>query len=462
MLFNSYPFIFLFLPVTAIVYFALNRFRWTVASKTWLALASLFFYGYWNVKYIPLILGSIVFNYGIGRWLAAWSERGTGPRRAVLIGGLAVDLLLLGYYKYANFFLQNLGDLTGHAYSALQIVLPLGISFFTFTQIAFLVDAYKGKAKEFNFISYTLFVTFFPHLIAGPILHHSEMMPQFDRKRNKVWNWPNATRGLFVFCIGLFKKVVIADTFALYADSGFAKASEFVDSWVASLSYTFQLYFDFSGYTDMAIGIALLFNIRLPQNFNSPYKALSITDFWRRWHMTLSRFLRDYIYIPLGGNRRGFVIANRNLIITFLIGGLWHGAGWTFIVWGALHGVGQAIQRVWTRRGKPLPKWLAWGITFLFINFTWVFFRADDWQQAFRLLKGMAGLNGIGLGLVSGHWNAIVLIALFLPFVLIFRNSSELETRFQPSWRPALGVAVLFVVSLLYLNRISTFLYFNF
>ncbi|GIO15056.1 peptidoglycan O-acetyltransferase [Cohnella xylanilytica] len=462
MLFNSYPFIFLFLPVTAIVYFLLIRFRWVVAAKTWLALASLFFYGYWNVKYIPLILASIVFNYLMGRWLAAWSGRSVGQRRAVLIAGLVIDILLLGYYKYANFLLQNVGELTGHTYSLLQIVLPLGISFFTFTQIAFLVDAYKGKAKEFNFISYTLFVTFFPHLIAGPILHHSEMMPQFDRKRNKVWNWSNAARGVYVFCIGLFKKVVIADTFAIHANYGFSKATEFTDSWIAALSYTFQLYFDFSGYTDMAIGIALLFNIRLPQNFNSPYKATSITDFWRRWHMTLSRFLRDYIYIPLGGNRRGFAIANRNLIITFLIGGLWHGAGWTFILWGALHGVGQAIQRVWTRRGRPLPTWFAWFLTFLFINVTWVFFRAEDFHQAIRLLKGMAGLNGFGLDLVKAHWAPILLIIVFLPFVLIFKNSSEKEERFKPSWQIALGCAVLFIVSLLYLNRISTFLYFNF
>jgi len=462
MLFNSYPFIFMFLPVTLIVYFVLNRLRWTIAAKTSLTLASLFFYGYWDPEYLPLMLGSIVFNYLIGWWLARWSDRSALQRRAVLIFGLVVDLGLLGYYKYANFFLENLGELTGNTYSTLQIILPLGISFFTFTQIAFLVDAYKGKAKEFNFISYTLFVTFFPHLIAGPILHHGEMMPQFDRKRNKVWNWPNVAKGVYIFCIGLFKKVVIADTFALYANDGFAKASTFADSWVASLSYTFQLYFDFSGYTDMAIGIALLFNIRLPQNFNSPYKAVSITDFWRRWHMTLSRWLRDYIYIPLGGNRRGFSIANRNLIITFLLGGLWHGAGWTFIIWGAMHGVGQAIQRVWTRRGKPLPTWLAWFITFMFINATWVFFRAEDFHQALRILKGMIGLNGFGFDQIANLKTPIVLIVLFLPFVLMLKNSSEKEATMRPSLKTALWIAVLFVISLLYLNRISTFLYFNF
>ncbi|RUS48668.1 MBOAT family protein [Cohnella sp. AR92] len=462
MLFNSYPFIFLFLPVTLIVYFVLNRLRWTVAAKTSLALASLFFYGYWNVKYLPLMLGSIVFNYFIGWWLSKWADRSAGKRRAVLIFGLVVDLGLLGYYKYANFFLENIDKLTGHSYSALQIILPLGISFFTFTQIAFLVDAFKGKAKEFNFISYTLFVTFFPHLIAGPILHHGEMMPQFDRKRNKIWNWTNVAKGVYIFCIGLFKKVVIADTFALYANDGFAKASSFTESWVASLSYTFQLYFDFSGYTDMAIGIALLFNIRLPQNFNSPYKALSITDFWRRWHMTLSRWLRDYIYIPLGGNRKGFARANVNTIITFLLGGLWHGAGWTFILWGAMHGVGQAVQRIWSRRGHPMPKWLAWFITFMFINATWVFFRAEDFHQAMRILKGMVGLNGVGIDHVRSLATPILLIVIFLPFVLFLKNSSEKEESMRPRLRIALFIAVLFIISLLYLNRISTFLYFNF
>jgi len=260
----------------------------------------------------------------------------------------------------------------------------------------------------------------------------------------------------------LFKKVVIADTFAIYANDGFKSASEFTDSWVASLSYTLQLYFDFSGYTDMAIGIALFFNIMLPQNFNSPYKAVSITDFWRRWHMTLSRWLRDYIYIPLGGNRKGFARANVNLIIVFLIGGFWHGAGWTFILWGLLHGVGQALQRIWTRRGHPLPKWLAIAVTFLFINFTWVFFRAEDMDQAWRILKGMVGLNGLGLDQLTSFAFPILLFVVFLPIVFFAKNSSERAESFKPSVKVALAMAVLFIVSLLYLNRISEFLYFNF
>ncbi|MGG3307249.1 MBOAT family protein [Paenibacillus lautus] len=468
MLFNSYPFIFIFLPITVIVYFGLNRFRYSLAAKCWLALSSLFFYSWWNISYLPLLLGSIAFNYFIGRLLQArqansqdssFSRRGA---RGILICGIAGNVLLLIYYKYADFFLVNIGAATGWEVSLLNLALPLGISFFTFTQIAYLVDAYKGKASEYNIVNYVLFVTFYPHLIAGPILHHGEMMPQFDRVRGKLWDWGNAANGVFIFCVGLFKKVVIADTLAIYANAGFDTAAGFVDSWIAALSYTFQLYFDFSGYTDMAIGAALLFNIRLPQNFNSPYKALNIQDFWRRWHMTLSRFLRDYIYIPLGGNRRGEAIMLRNLVLTFLIGGLWHGAGWTFLFWGLLHGVGQVIHRFWGKLGIAMPRLLAWTITFVFITVTWVFFRAESWVQAMRLLKGMSGLSGIHLYLNDAILEPLAIIVVIAPIVLLCRNSSELSVSFRPNSKQAVVCAVLFVISLMYITRISEFLYFNF
>jgi len=467
MLFNSYPFLFAFLPVTAVVYFALARFRLTFAAKCWLAAASLFFYGWWDYRYIPLIVASIGFNYTIGRLLGARSADGAariegGRRRAVLIGGVTANLLLLGYYKYADFFLSNWSGATGTPVALLKLALPLGISFFTFTQIAYLVDVYKKKAREASLVHYALFVTFFPHLIAGPILHHSEMMPQFDRLRNKLWNWRNAAAGIYLFVIGLFKKVVVADTMASYANDGFANAVHFFDSWVASLSYTFQLYFDFSGYTDMAIGLALLFNIRLPQNFNSPYKAVNIQDFWRRWHMTLSRFLRDYIYIPLGGNRKGEARMLVNLMITFLLGGLWHGAGWTFIFWGLLHGLAQAAHRLWSCYGVRMPRWLAWFITFQFVNAAWVFFRAESWDEAIRILRGMIGLSGAAISGLETIAPAAVLIAVLLPSVLLLRNSSERERGLRPSWPAAAMIGFLFVYSLLYFNRISTFLYFNF
>ncbi|MEK8214948.1 MBOAT family O-acyltransferase [Paenibacillus sp. FSL L8-0463] len=455
MLFNSYIFMFGFLPIVLAGYFALNRIRLFKYAKLWLALSSLVFYGWWNIRYIPLILLSILFNYTLGRYLHCGKFRPP----TLLIFGLSANLLLLGYYKYADFFITNWNGLTGWNAAPLHLLLPLGISFFTFTQIAYLVDAYRHQAREYGLVNYILFVTFFPHLIAGPILHHKEMMPQFDRLRGKLWNWNNVLKGTLLFSIGLGKKVIIADTLAGFANSGFASAAHFVDSWVAVLSYTLQLYFDFSGYTDMAIGIALLFNIVLPQNFNAPYRALSIRDFWRRWHMTLSRFLRDYIYIPLGGNRKGFWISIRNVIITFLLGGLWHGAGWMFVLWGLLHGVGQAVEKLWARRGTPLPKGIAWVLTFAFINVTWVFFRAENLTIALRLLKGMSGISGLGISAVSGlmRW-AIVLIVILLGVILL-RRKTEIQVR---SWKTVMAMALIFVISLFFFNRITPFLYFNF
>lgn len=468
MLFNSYVFIFAFLPVTVIVYFLLNRFRYVFIANCWLALSSLLFYSWWNISYLPLMLGSIVFNYTVGRLLQGIRADSSNrrKRKTLLVVGISGNIILLGYFKYADFFLINLSEISGHDWPLLELILPLGISFFTFTQLAYLVDTYKNKAREYNLVNYILFVTFFPHLIAGPILHHSEMMPQFDRLRNKIWNWRNASIGMYIFCIGLFKKVVIADTFATFANDGFTNATHFFDSWVASLSYTFQLYYDYSGYTDMAIGIALLFNIKLPQNFNSPYKAVNIQDFWRRWHMTLSRFLRDYIYIPLGGNRLGEFNMLRNIVITFLIGGLWHGAGWTFLFWGLLHGIGQVIHRLWSKLGIVMPRWVAWLITFQFINLTWVFFRAESWAQSIRILRGMAGIHGVSLSQLNEQLfsllPAIALICIFLLIVVFTSNSSERADTFRPSWGKASLMAILSVVSILFFNQISEFLYFNF
>lgn len=494
MLFNSYPFIFAFLPLTVTVYFALNRFRLLVAAKIWLALSSLFFYSWWNISYLPLILASITFNYVIGRIIqggvhhtprqpytlsssAAMETAAAAEavirlpllhrplnRLLILLIGVSANLLLLGYYKYADFFIHNINTLLGTHISALKLLLPLGISFFTFTQIAYLIDAYKSQAKEYNYLNYTLFVTFYPHLIAGPILHHKEMMPQFDRLRNKRLQLTNVGMGIYIFAMGLFKKVVIADTFAVYANNGFKHALYFAESWAASLSYTLQIYFDFSGYTDMAIGAALMFNIRLPSNFNSPYKSLNIQDFWRRWHMTLSRFLRDYIYIPLGGNRKGETRMLANLMLTFLIGGLWHEAGWTFLFWGFLHGAALIIHRLWRKLHIGIPKWLAWFITFQFINMTWIFFRAENWHEALRILKGMAGWYGFMTS--TDHFPDInlylLLIGIFVLISICTRNSIERLGNFEPKRTNALIMALLFTISLLYFNKISPFLYFNF
>ncbi|MUG85155.1 MBOAT family protein [Paenibacillus timonensis] len=462
MLFNSYEFIFAFWPISFIVYFLLNRLCPPVFGKLWLAAASLFFYSYWSIKSLPLILASIAFNYVMGRSINHSADKPIRLRKLLLTLGITGNVLLLGYYKYADFFITNINSLFASHIKLLELALPLGISFFTFTQIAYLVDAYRGKAKEYSIVSYVLFVTFYPHLIAGPILHHKEMMPQFDRPRSKRIIPGNVARGFFIFCVGLFKKVVIADTLAPIATQGFDVSTHlgFVEAWITSLSYTFQLYFDFSGYSDMAIGIALLFNIKLPINFNSPYKALSIKDFWSRWHMTLSRFLKDYIYIPLGGNRKGTFRTYFNLVATFLIGGFWHGAGWTFIVWGLMHGIAQVIQRVWQKTGVVLPRWCAWLITFLFINFTWVFFRATSWDDALKVLRGMFRVGDINVSLTLASQALLVLAAFAL--ALFARNSMELKLKFKPNLRYAAFIAGLFVFSILYFNQVSEFLYFTF
>lgn len=464
MLFNSYEFIFVFMPVTVIVYFILNRLRLIFAGKLWLALSSLFFYCWWDLHYLPLILGSIAFNYIMGRTISHVAQDKVRKRKTLLAIAIIGNVSLLGYYKYADFFISNVNALFSEHFQLLTIVLPLGISFFTFTQIAYLVDAYRGSAKEYNIVSYVLFVTFYPHLIAGPILHHKEMMPQFDRLRNKHANATNIAKGLFIFCIGLFKKVVIADTFAPYATNGFDTMTHlnFLEGWTTSLSYTLQLYFDFSGYCDMAIGVALLFNINLPINFNSPYKSLSIQDFWRRWHMTLSRFLRDYIYIPMGGSRKGEARTHFNSMATMLIGGFWHGAGWTFIFWGFMHGFAQFIHRLWRKTGINMPKWLAWFITFQFINITWVFFRAKTWSDAIKVLKGMFGFNGIGFSQISDYSTNIILIVVFFLVAVLFKNSMEMLERFKPGWKSAAFAAFIFLFAVVYFNKISEFLYFSF
>jgi D-alanyl-lipoteichoic acid acyltransferase DltB (MBOAT superfamily) len=347
----------------------------------------------------------MLFNFIIGNTL---SKTGTTTlvdgkksfdKKSLLTFGIVSNIALLGYFKYSDFFIENFNLATGSSVELLHLALPLAISFFTFQQIAYLVDSYRGETKEYDFLNYAVFVTFFPQLIAGPIVHHKEMMPQFANVRNKVINYRNIALGLFIFSIGLFKKVVIADTFAVYSSAGFDTATtlNLFEAWATSLSYTFQLYFDFSGYTDMAIGLALLFNIRLPINFNSPYKATNIQEFWKRWHITLSRFLKDYIYIPLGGNRNGNFRTYNNLMATFIIGGIWHGAGWTFVFWGFLHGFALVIHRAWSKLGLKLWTWVAWLITFNFINIAWVFFRAKEWDDAIKVLSGMVGLGGITL-----------------------------------------------------------------
>jgi alginate O-acetyltransferase complex protein AlgI len=487
MLFNSEVFLFAFLPLTLLAYFAAGRFHARLAAAV-LTLASLLFYGWWSPRFLGLLIASILFNYGAGMWLArlareAGRER---PARWVLAGAITANLALLGFFKYANFFIANVNGLTGTSWAALDIVLPLGISFYTFTQIAFLVDARRGAVRRYDVVHYFLFVTYFPHLIAGPILHHARMVRQFERREIYSPRLRNLATGLAIFAVGLFKKVVLADQFARYADPFFtASAAQAVapapfESWMGALSYTLQLYFDFSAYCDMAVGISLMFNVRLPFNFNSPYKATSIIEFWRRWHMTLSAFLRDYLYVPLGGNRRGPLRRYVNLMMTMVLGGLWHGASWTFVLWGALHGAFLVVNHGWRALAKHLGLPRVPGIalpaallTLLCVVFAWVPFRAHDLAHAMRIWSGMVGGSDVPW---AWAWNqrekwllAGFAIVWLLPNLQAWaRLPGSLRPRwagwmrFTPSLPWGLACGVLFAAALFSFGRESPFLYFQF
>ena len=490
MLFNSYEFIFAFLPISFFVYFYLNRKRLTTASKFWLVFTSLFFYSWWNVIYLPLILISIIFNYTTTSMMIKYDESKKNyiSKKSLLQVGLFFNIGLLVYFKYMDFFISNSNTFFGSDIGSLDLALPLAISFFTLQQIAFLVDSYEGLVKEKNFLDYSIFVTFFPQLIAGPIVHHKDMIPQFSRVKNKIKNYKNIGLGLFIFSIGLFKKVVIADTFAVWATAGFDVAAtlNLFEAWATSLSYTFQLYFDFSGYTDMAIGAALLFNIKLPINFNSPYKATGMIDFWQRWHITLSNFITTYIYTPLvrSFNRLTFHKAMLATVITFLIAGLWHGASWMFIVFGGLHGVGLIANHYWKKSKIKINSILAWFITFNFVNITFIFFRAKDWGDAVKVLGGMFSLDNIVLPILlfsklsiltnygvkfggfttnlSAGNDLIIWLFIGLILTLFFKNSIEKLDNFKFNYKTTIFSGVTFCFGVLSLTKASEFLYFNF
>jgi len=475
MLFNSLVFIIYFLPITLVVYFLLNKFKLVQLSKGWLVVASLFFYSYWNIKYLPLILISMIFNYSIGSTLSNYDNiRLNINRKAILILGIGFNLLLLGYYKYFDFFVSNLNLVAGTDFNLRYIILPLGISFFTFTQIAYLADAYKKQVYEADFLNYALFVTFFPHLIAGPILHHSEMMPQFSRLRNKIINYKNIYFGILLFTAGLVQKIIIADNLSPLVHAGFdlGKNLTLIDGWLISFAYTFQLFFDFCGYTDMALGLGMMFNIFFPINFNRPYIAQNIQEFWRKWHITLSRFLRDYIYIPFGGNRKFHL---RNLFLTFLIGGIWHGAAWTFVLWGALHGLAVVLHNLWKKLNIKIPTPLAVTTTFLFVNFAWVLFRAKSFGFAADVYKAMFGFSGVELpkfyhlsvkydGAIDVNafgWQILLILACFI-IAANLKQAKDIVLSSKPS-AVAISVCAVVICSLLYMmTKVSEFLYFNF
>ena len=490
MLFNSYEFIFLFLPITVIGYYLLNRIRLTLASNAWLLFASLFFYCWWDIRYLPLLLGSILFNYTIGNLLVDYdnNRKNVISRKSIFITGLVGNLVLLGVFKYTDFVIGNVNYIAGTRFALLKIVLPLGISFFTITQIAFLVDCYEGLVKERKLLNYSLFVTFFPHLLAGPILHHKEMMPQFDRIRNKVINYRNLCIGSYIFFIGLFKKIIIADSFSAVVANGFdtAKSLNGVEGWVASLSYTLQLYYDFSGYSDMAVGVGLMFNIVLPWNFNSPYKSLNVIQFWQRWHMTLSNFITTYLYTPIlrASSSMTFSRSMVAIFVAMLISGFWHGAGWNFIVWGGLHGSALVVNHCWRKKKIKMPTVAAWLITFLFVNVSFVFFRAKGIPEALKVLKAMVGLGSplfpddsikITLSMFgkSHIWKTILtnlrgndstlwmLLGLLL-FTFTAKNSIQLSETYKPDWKHLVFILVISMYAILNMGKVSEFLYFQF
>ncbi len=511
MLFNSYVFILLFLPFTVIAYRCLKKAGRYTQSIVLLTLASLFFYGWWNPAYLTLLLVSIGGNYLLGTYLC---RQGTYRRnkRVVLIAGVTVNLAVLGYYKYLGFFAGMVSTLGGASWRVDDIVLPLAISFFTFQQIAYLVDAWRGETSHYGFLDYCLFVTFFPQLIAGPIVHHKDMMPQFAKQKHAVPLMENIAIGLGIFSIGLFKKVAIADNVGAISSPLFAMADAgsqltLLESWLAAIGYTLQLYFDFSGYADMAVGAARMFGIRLPINFNSPYKSRSIIEFWRRWHISLSNFLRDYLYLALGGNRKGTARRFSNLFLTMLLGGLWHGAGWTFVAWGGLHGMylianhaARAVLKNWRGSNSRGFGLLSHVLTLLCVVVGWVFFRAETLTGALSIVRGMAGLNGIALPpKYLGRWGDFSLwlqdvgvnfydmqhfsslqdvwrLTLLLVLTLCLPNTYQLFARYQPvigavepsrwqltlDYKSGIIFGLLMLYCLLSMNKVSEFLYFQF
>ena len=476
MLFNSYVFILAFLPITLVGYFLLGKIRDRAPSKLWLIGCSLFFYGYFNPAYLPIIVLSVLINYALSQLMLRMEKK--PPRVFLLLVGLALNLGVLGYYKYYDFFAGSLNDAFGTSFTLLHLVLPLGISFFTFQQLSYVIDSYRRTVPVYRFVDYALFVTFFPQLIAGPIVLHSEIVPQFADEKSRRFRLESFGPGLYAFAMGLGKKVLIADTFAQVADIGFAPGAALNTpiAWMTALAYCLQLYFDFSGYCDMAVGLGLMFNIRIPQNFNSPYQSLDIREFWQRWHMTLSRFFTTYVYFPLGGSRKGIVRTCVNLMVVFLVSGLWHGAGWLFIFWGFLHGAASVLYRLFRKRYDRLHPALRWLMTFLFITIAWVFFRAPSWEVAVNIVTHLFNMTfgaidssffeafALPMHLLPGYTHILALTwyAVAIAACLGARNVYEKTLDFQPTVLRAVATVLVLVYSILSLSGVSVFLYFNF
>ena len=486
MLFNSYIFIFMFLPITLLGYYGCNHYRKYEMGKLWLTLMSLWFYGYFNPSYLLIIISSIIINFMVYKGILY--TRGTKKQKAIMLLGVFFNLGLIFYYKYFDFFIENVNTVFGSDYTLYHILLPLGISFFTFQQISFIVDTYRGQVGVYSFIDYALFVTFFPQLIAGPIVTHAEMIPQFQDRQKKFINIELCTKGMLIFILGLAKKVLLADTFGKGVDWGYANipSLDATNTILVMLFYALQLYFDFSGYCDMARGIGYFFGVEIPINFHSPYKAVDIVDFWKRWHITLNRFMTQYVYIPLGGNRKGKVRTYLNLFAIFLVSGIWHGAAWTYIVWGVMHGIVYVLTRVCWKWVVKVPKLIRQFVTFVFFNISIVYFHAASIAQANQMMAqlGKHQFGKVNLQLMENlnmdeFWYVLKILhldqgtyskayvglgLLFVSLLLVFcgKNVNELAESFQPKAWNAVALTGLLIWCVISLSGVSTFLYFNF
>lgn len=482
MLFNSYIFVFLFLPLVLLGYYGINRTKHYTLANIFLIAMSLWFYGYYNPSYLLVICTSVLANYTLSKLMdKSENER---VRKLILGIGIIGNALSIFYYKYYDFFVDNMNEVLHTSFELKHIVLPLGISFFTFQQMSYLVDSYRGQTSEYGFIEYALFVVYFPQLIAGPIVLHNEVIPQFRDISKRRINKENIAKGIYIFALGLFKKVLIADTFGKAVSWGFGTIGTLssTEAILVAISYTIQLFFDFSGYCDMAMGIAYMFNIQLPQNFNSPYKATSIVDFWSRWHMSLTRFLRQYVYFPLGGNKKGTVRTYINIMIVFLVSGIWHGANWTFIVWGILHGIFNCLNRIFEKQWEKVHVVVRWIATFSVVTGLFVIFRANNLWDAYAFFLKIIWLGDFSIRfdlkrcfelqeirfLDIGKFFSLTIDAHYmwgmflLAFLLILnaKNSSELE--FKPTKARCVLAVVMLFWSIISLAGVSEFLYFGF
>lgn len=482
MIFSTYQFILIFLPVVFIVYFALNTFKMNQMAKIWLILASFYFYSQGSPDFFPFFMGSVLANYIIGTTLGRIQEEHQKlERKLLLLVGVLANVGLLGYYKYTDFFIENYNMITGSDVALKKIILPIGISFFTFQLIAFLVDSYRGETQEYDVVNYLLFITFFPQLIVGPIIHHKDVVPQFANENNQRIIFDNVAKGLFIFSIGCAKKMLLADPLTTDAELFFNNLDElvangtlkFLSSWFYSLEYTVSYYFDLSGYADMAIGLGWMFNIEIPQNFNSPYKAKDFQDYWARWHMTLSKFLGAYVFRSVykkGNKYRNYYVAT---MVTFFVSGFWHGAGWTFVVWGIVNGILVCIGSYRNKHKKKTPLWLGVPLTFILAIIVRVLFVANSFTDAWNVYQGMFNFASLGGSLsAAAHtvWSFIVnhqtmgltcLVGLFICwFMPTTKNISDKFT--TKKWYYLVYAATLLAICIFKMDKVVQFLYFQF